>query len=70
MFLARAQDRVAIVRMNAEVRHAELELLTAQCATDRLRLRFSAEDIASFGQHDVLREAIPAATAIHDCIPR
>lgn len=60
------QDRVAIVQMNAEIRHAELELLSAQCATDRLRLRFSVDDIASFGQQDVLQKAIRAATALND----
>jgi hypothetical protein len=60
------KDRVAIVQLNADLRHAELELLSAQCATDRLRLRFSPEDVASFGQQDVLQKAIRAATAIND----
>jgi len=59
-------DRVAIVQMNAELRHAQLELLSAECATDRLRLRFSAEDVASYGQWDVLRKALASATALHD----
>jgi hypothetical protein len=60
------EDRVAIVQMNAELRHAQLELLSAECATDRLRLRFSAEDVASYGQRDVLRKATASATALHD----
>jgi len=59
-------DRVAIVQMNAELRHAQLELLSAQCATDRLRLRFSAEDIARHAQRDVLRRAVSSANALHD----
>jgi hypothetical protein len=59
-------DRVAIVQMNAELRHAQLELLSAECATDRLRLRFSAEDVASYGQWDVLRKALASALALHD----
>ncbi len=59
-------DRVAIVQMNAELRHAQLELLSAQCATDRLRLRFSAEDIARHAQRDVLRRALSSANALHD----
>jgi len=59
-------DRVAIVQMNAELRHAQLELLSAQCATDRLRLRFSADDIARHAQRDILRKAVSSATALHD----
>jgi hypothetical protein len=58
-------DRVAIVQMNAELRHAQLEILSAQCATDRLRLRFSAEDIARHAQRDVLRKALTSASALH-----
>lgn len=62
----KTDDRVAIVQMNAELRHAQLEMLSAQCATDRLRLRFSAEDIARHAQRDVLRKALSSATALHD----
>jgi hypothetical protein len=58
-------DRVAIVQMNAELRHAQLEILSAQCATDRLRLRFSAEDVARHAQRDVLRKALSSASALH-----
>src|SRR5437868_14664547 len=62
----KAGDRVAIVQMNAELRHAQLELLSAQCATDRLRLRFSLEDIANRGQRDILRKALSSANALSD----
>ncbi len=61
-----SEDRVAIVQLNAELRHAQVELLSAQCATDRLRLRFSIEDIARHCQSDVLRRAINTTTALHD----
>jgi hypothetical protein len=59
-------DRVAIVQMNAELRHAQLDLLSAQCATDRLRLRFSIGDLARYGEKDVLRKTIGTAVALHD----
>jgi len=59
-------DRVAIVQMNAELRHAQLELLSAQCATHQLRLRFTTEDLARFGQQDVLRKAIAAANGLRE----
>ena len=63
---SKSDDRVAIVRMNAELRHAQLELLSAECATDRLRLRFSAEDVSRYGEPDVVRKAVASATALHD----
>lgn len=59
-------DRVAIVNMNSELRHAQLELLSAHCATHQLRLRFSADDLARFGQRDVLRKSVQAASALSE----
>ena len=59
-------DRVAIVQMNSELRHAQLELLSAHCAADQLRLRFSADDLARFGQRDVLRKSVQAASALSE----
>ena len=61
-----SEDRVAIVQMNAELRHAQLELLSAQCATHRLRLRFSNEDLARYAQRDILRKAFEAASGLHE----
>ncbi|MFZ0770173.1 MAG: hypothetical protein WCA49_05635 [Candidatus Sulfotelmatobacter sp.] len=52
--------------MNSELRHAELELLSAHCATHQLRLRFSADDLARFGQRDVLRKSVQAASALNE----
>ena len=59
-------DRVAIAQLNAELRHAQLDLLSAQCATDRLRLRFSVEDLARYGERDVLRKTIGTAVALNE----
>jgi hypothetical protein len=63
---SKTDDRVAIMQMNAELRNAQLELLSAECAKDRLRMRFSAEDIACYGERDVLRKAVASATALRD----
>jgi hypothetical protein len=63
---SKGDDRVAIVEMNAELRNAQLELLSAECAKDRLRLRFSTEDIAYYGERDVLRKAVASASALKD----
>jgi len=59
-------DRVAIVQMNSELRHARLELLSAECATHQLRLRFSTENLARYGEQDLLRKAIGSAAALND----
>jgi hypothetical protein len=59
-------DRVAIVQLNAQLRHAQLELLSAQCASDQLRLRFAAADVARHAQPDVLQRAVKTATALYN----
>jgi hypothetical protein len=59
-------DRVAIVQMDAELRHAELELISAQCATHQLRLRFSITDLARYGKREILRKAVAAASDLNE----
>jgi len=60
-----AGDRVAILQMNAELRNAQLEMLSAQCATDRLRLHYSAETIARHAQREILHKACSSANALY-----
>jgi hypothetical protein len=59
-------DRVAIAQMNSELQHAQLELLSASCATHQLRLRFSSEDLARFGRRDILRKSLQAAASLNE----
>jgi len=61
-----SDDRLAILQMNSELRHAQLELLSAQCATDRVRLRYSPESVARHAQRDVLRKACASASALYE----
>ncbi len=72
----KTEDRAAIVQMNAALRHAQLELLSAHCVTHQLRMRFSIEDLARHGQRDVLRKSVETAqflseyySSIQDKIP-
>ena len=60
------KDRVAVLQMNADLRHAQLELLSAECATDRLRLRFSTADIAQYADEATLEKAIKTVTSLSD----
>jgi len=59
-------DRVSIAQMNSELQHAHLELLSAHCATHQLRLRFSADNLAHFGQRDILRKSAQTAAALSE----
>lgn len=59
-------ERVSVLQLNSELQHAQLELLSAHCATHQLRLHYSAEDLARFGRRDVLRKSAEAATALHE----
>src|ERR1700749_631993 len=56
----------AIAQMNSELQHAQLELLSAHCASHQLRLHYSADDLANFGRRDILRKSVEAASALHD----
>lgn len=60
-----SEDRIAIAQMNAELRHAQLELLNAERATQELRRRYSAEDLAGFAERDTLHKAIATAGALN-----
>lgn len=55
------EDRLAVARMNSELQQAQLQLLNAHRAVDQLRSRFSIDDVARFGQHDILCKSVEAA---------
>jgi len=59
-------DRASLLQMNSELQHAQLELLSAHCATHQLRLHYSAADLARFGRRDVLRKSAEAASALNE----
>jgi hypothetical protein len=65
-FTENHEDMISIVQMNSELRHAELELLSAHCATHKLRLRFSIETVGRHGRRDVLRKSIETASALNE----
>ena len=58
------ENRVPVAQLNLELRHAQLELLSAHCAIHQLRLHYSTEDLARHGQREVLRKSVNAADAI------
>ena len=59
-------DRVSVMQLNSELQRAQLELLSAHCATHQLRLHYSAKDLARFGRRDVLQKSAQAASALNE----
>jgi len=55
-----------VTRLMADLAGAKVELLSAQCATDRIRMRYSATDIATFGEPQTLQRLIASAMAVHE----
>jgi hypothetical protein len=57
------QDDVA--RLKADVCAAGIEVLSAHCAADRIRLQYSLEDVVTFGERHTLKKAIASSQAIY-----
>ncbi len=60
-----SRKQVDIVRLQVEVAAAGVEVLSAHCAADRIRLQYSAQDIATFGERSTLKKAIASAEALY-----
>ncbi len=56
--------QAGVGRLISDLRSAKVELLSAQCAADRLRLQYSVADIVSFGEPQTLQSAIASASAL------
>jgi hypothetical protein len=60
-----AKKRFNMARLISDLRAAKIELLSAQCAADRLRLHYSLRDIVSVGERQTLERAIASARALN-----
>jgi hypothetical protein len=58
------KDPAKINMMISDLRAAWVDLLGARCATDRLRLRYSAEEMARFAERTTLNKSIDAVHAM------
>jgi hypothetical protein len=63
--MAGARRPIDVARLKADVAAASVELLSAHCATDRVRLQYAPQDIVAFGERNSLRRAIASAEAVH-----
>lgn len=59
------KKQIDITRLKADLAAASVELLSAHCAADRVRLQYSPQDIVAFGERRALRRAITSAEALH-----
>lgn len=57
--------QVDVARLRADLSAAAVELLSAHCATDRVRLQYSPQDVAAHGDQQALKRAIASAEALH-----
>ena len=60
-----SRKQVDVARLKSDVASAGVELLSAQCATDRVRLQYSVEDIIAHGDRNILKRAITSAHALY-----
>lgn len=63
-----AMKKVDVTRLSADLSAAKVELLSAQCALDRVRLQYSVQDIAAFGEPQTLKRVIASADALYKFI--
>ncbi|MGA2419307.1 MAG: hypothetical protein ABSG69_04440 [Candidatus Acidiferrum sp.] len=59
-------DPVALVQLNGDLRHAHAELQSAHRAAQRLRVRFTVEEIARHAEPAMLSTAQAAATGLYN----
>jgi hypothetical protein len=65
MMVPGTKKQVDIARLKADLAAASVELLSAHCAADRVRLQYSPQDVVTFGERRALRRAIASAEALH-----
>ncbi len=60
-----SKKQVDIARLKADVAAAGVEILSAHCAADRVRLQYSPKDVVAFSERSTLKKAIASADALH-----
>ena len=60
-----SKKQLDIVRLKADLAAASVEILSAHCAADRVRLNYSPQEVVSFGDRPALKRAILSSEALH-----
>ena len=53
-----------VARLKAELKAACVELLSAQCAMDRVRLQYSPRDVVACAERSAVKKAMASAEAL------
>ena len=61
-----SKKQIDVARLKADLAAAGVELLSAHCAADRLRLQYAPQDIVTYGERTSLKRAIASAEALHN----
>jgi hypothetical protein len=64
--VAAVKKQIDVNRLRSDLAVASVELLSAQCAADRVRLQYSPQDIVSFGERQALKRAVASVEALHN----
>ncbi|HYM78834.1 MAG TPA: hypothetical protein VE377_22875 [Candidatus Dormibacteraeota bacterium] len=60
-----SKKQVDVARLKADLAAAGVEVLSAHCAADRVRLQYSPQDIVAFGEKTTLKRAIASSEALY-----
>lgn len=60
-----SRKQIDVTRLKADLAAAGVEILSAHCAADRVRLQYSPEDIVAFGERSTLKKAITSSHALY-----
>ena len=60
-----SRKQLDVARLKAEITAAGVEILSAHCAADRVRLQYSPEDIVAFSERKELKKAIASSQALY-----
>ena len=59
-----SRKQVDVARLKADVAAAGVEILSAHCAADRIRLQYSPEEIVTFSERSTLKKTITSSYAL------
>lgn len=57
--------QVDVARLNADLTAAGVEILSAHCAADRVRLHYSPQEIVAHAERGALKKAISSSQALY-----
>lgn len=60
-----SKKQLDVVRLRADLAAASVDLLSAHCAADRVRLQYSLQEVVSFADPSALKRAIASSEALY-----